>query len=84
MLKKLTSFLLSLLLCLSLLPGQACAAGEPDSPQPPAVVEPLDPEAHERGAAGGQWQLPHFIRRLQAQTFFHFLPHNGEVAAVSK
>ncbi|MDE6931388.1 MAG: hypothetical protein K2P37_01740 [Oscillospiraceae bacterium] len=44
MLKKLTSFLLSLLLCLSLLPGQACAAGEPDSPQPPAVVEPLDPE----------------------------------------
>lgn len=44
MLKRLTSFLLSLMLCLSLLPGQACAAGEPDSPQPPAVVEPLDPE----------------------------------------
>ena len=44
MLKQLTSFLLSLLLCLSLLPGQACAAGEPDLPQPPAVVEPLDPE----------------------------------------
>lgn len=44
MLKKLTSFLLSLLLCLSLLPGQACAAGEPDPPPPPAVVEPLDPD----------------------------------------
>lgn len=44
MLKKLTSFLLSLLLCLSLLPGQALAAGEPDPPQPLAVVEPLDPD----------------------------------------
>lgn len=44
MLKKLTSLLLSLLLCLSLLPGQACAAGEPDPPQPPVIEEPLDPD----------------------------------------
>lgn len=44
MLKKLTSFLLSLLLCLSLLPEQARAADEPDPPLPPAVVEPLDPD----------------------------------------
>lgn len=44
MLKKLTSLLLSLLLCLSLLPGQARAADEPDPPQPPAVVEPLAPD----------------------------------------
>lgn len=42
MLKKLTSFLLSLLLCLSLLPGQARAADEPDPPQPPVIEEPLD------------------------------------------
>lgn len=47
MLKKLTSFLLSLLLCMSLLPGQALAAGEPDPPPPPAVVEPLDPDEPE-------------------------------------
>lgn len=44
MLKRLTSLLLSLLVCLSLLPGQARAADEPDPPQPPAIVEPLDPE----------------------------------------
>lgn len=44
MLKKLTSLLLSSLLCLSLLPGQAYAADEPDLPQPPVIVEPLDPE----------------------------------------
>lgn len=44
MLKKLTAFLLSLLLCLSLLPGQACAADQPEPPEPPAVEEPLDPE----------------------------------------
>ena len=41
MLKKLTSLLLSLLVCLSLLPGQARAADEPDPPQPPVIVEPL-------------------------------------------
>ena len=52
MLKKLTSCLLALLLCLSLLPGQAWAAGEPDSPQPPAVVEPLAPEAPVRPMSG--------------------------------
>lgn len=44
MLKKLTSFLLSLLLCLSLLPGQARAADEPDPPQPLVIEEPLEPE----------------------------------------
>ncbi len=44
MLKKLTSLLLSLLVCLSLLPGQARAADEPDPPQPPVIVEPLDPK----------------------------------------
>lgn len=44
MLKKLTSLLLSLLVCLSLLPGQARAADEPDPPLPPVILEPLDPE----------------------------------------
>lgn len=44
MLKKLASLLLSLLLCLSLLPGQARAANEPDPPPPPVIEEPLDPE----------------------------------------
>ena len=44
MLKKLTSLLLSLLLCLSLLPGQALAADEPDPANPPVIEEPLDPE----------------------------------------
>ena len=43
MLKKLTSLLLSLLLCLSLLPGQARAADEPDPTPPPAIEEPLEP-----------------------------------------
>ena len=47
MLKKLTSLLLSLLLCLSLLPGQARAADVPDPADPPAVVEPLAPEEPE-------------------------------------
>lgn len=42
--KKLTALFLSLLMCLSLLPGTACAAGDPDPDQPPVVVEPLDPE----------------------------------------
>lgn len=41
--KKLLSLLLSLLLCLSLLPGQALAADEPDPPQPPVIEEPLEP-----------------------------------------
>lgn len=44
MLKKLTSLLLSLLLCLSLLPGQARAADEPDPPPPPVIEELLEPE----------------------------------------
>ena len=48
MLKKLAALLLSLLLCLSLLPGQASAESIPDPADPPAVVEPLDPEAPEK------------------------------------
>ena len=44
MLKKLTSLLLSFLLCLSLLPGHAYAANESDLPQPPVIEEPLGPE----------------------------------------
>lgn len=48
MLKKLASFLLSLLLCLSLLPGQARAADEPAPPaDPPAIEEPAEPEEPE-------------------------------------
>lgn len=47
MLKKLTSLFLSLLICLSLLPGQARAAELPDDPQPPVILEPLDPETPE-------------------------------------
>lgn len=44
MLKKLASLLLSLLICVSLLPGQAYAAKGPDPVDPPIHVEPLDPE----------------------------------------
>ena len=47
MLKKLTSLFLSLLLCLSLLPGQAHAAGAPEPAAPPVTVEPADPETPE-------------------------------------
>ena len=47
MLKKLTALLLSLLLCLSFLPGQARAADVPDPADPHAVVEPLAPEEPE-------------------------------------
>ena len=47
MLKKLAALLLSLLLCLSLLPGQAHAENLPDPPDPPAAEEPLDPETPE-------------------------------------
>lgn len=47
MLKKLTSLLLSFLLCLSLLPGHAYAAKESDLPQPPVIEEPLGPEPPE-------------------------------------
>ena len=62
MLKKLTSLLLSLLLCLSLLPGQALAADEPDPANSPVIEEPLDPETPEEpeapvmplGAEGGE------------------------------
>ena len=43
MLKKLAVLLLSLLLCLSLLPGQAHAENLPDPVDPPPVEEPLDP-----------------------------------------
>ena len=47
MLKKLAALLLSLLLCLSLLPGQAMAADESAPVEPPAIEEPLDPEEPE-------------------------------------
>lgn len=47
MLKKLASLFLSLLLCLSLLPGRALAADEPTPPEPPVIVEPVDPEEPE-------------------------------------
>ena len=43
MLKKLASLLLSLLLCLSLLPGQARAAGTPEE-VPPAPIEAPEAE----------------------------------------
>ncbi len=42
--KKLTSLLLSLLMCISLLPGQAHAADVPEDAEPPAVVEAVEPE----------------------------------------
>ncbi len=42
--KKLTSWLLSLLLCISLLPVQAHAADIPEDVEPPAVVEAVEPE----------------------------------------
>lgn len=48
MLKKLASLLLSLLLCLSLLPGQALASDDPAPPvDPPVIVEPVAPEEPE-------------------------------------
>ena len=43
--KKLTSLLLSLLMCISLLPGQAHAADVPEDAEPPAVVEAVEPES---------------------------------------
>lgn len=42
--KKLASLLLSLFVCLSLLPGQARAGDLPESPELSAVVEPVEPE----------------------------------------
>lgn len=44
MLKKIASLLLSLLLCLSLLPGQARAGDVPAPDDPPVITGPLDPE----------------------------------------
>ena len=44
MLKKLVTLLLSILACLSLLPGQALAADPPEPSATPAIVETLDPE----------------------------------------
>lgn len=58
MLKKLTAFLLSFLLCLPLLPGQACAAGQPELPEPPAVEEPLEPETPDEPAAPLAEEMP--------------------------
>ena len=43
MFKKFTSLLLSLLLCLSILPAQVLAVDLPEN-DPPDVVEPVDPE----------------------------------------
>lgn len=43
MLKKLTSLFFSLLLALSLLPGQALAADTPEPAEPPAFVEAVEP-----------------------------------------
>ena len=48
MLKKLASLFLSLLLCLSLLPGQARADDVPAPEEPPAMTEPLEPEDPEK------------------------------------
>ena len=45
--EKLTSLFLSLLLSLSLLPGQARAAGAPEPAAPPVAVEPSGPETQE-------------------------------------
>lgn len=44
MMKKLASLLMSLLVCVCLLPGQACAADAPDPVDPPVYVEPGDPD----------------------------------------
>ena len=44
MLKRSISFLLALLLSLSLLPGRALALDEPVPSGPPAIVEQVDPE----------------------------------------
>lgn len=59
MLKKLTSLLLSLLLCLSLMPGQTRAACEPDPAGSTVIEESLDPETPEEpvmslGVEGGE------------------------------
>ena len=59
MLKKLTSLLLSLLLCLSLLPGQTRAACEPDPAGSTVIEESLDLETLEEpvmplGVEGGE------------------------------
>ena len=44
MLKRLASLFLSLLVCLSLLPGQARAAELPGDPMPPVILDPEAPE----------------------------------------
>ena len=45
--KRLPALLLALVMCLSLLPGQAHAAGAPEPAAPPVTVEPADPETPE-------------------------------------
>lgn len=45
MFKKLSALLMSLLICLSLVPGQVRATGTLAFDDPPAQVEPLDPDA---------------------------------------
>ena len=59
MLKKLTSLLLSLLLCVSLMPGQTRAACEPDPAGSTVIEESLDLETLEEpvmplGVEGGE------------------------------
>ena len=58
MLKKLTSLFFSLLLALSLLPGQALAAEEPAPAEPPVIAERWDPDTPEEPvmpASAEQW-----------------------------
>ena len=57
MLKKLTSLLLSLLLCLSLMPGQTRAACEPDPAGSTVIEESLDPETPEEPVSWGRSSL---------------------------
>lgn len=64
MMKKLTSLILSLLLCLSLLPGQARADDTPTPVEPPVIVEPVgpaetvDPEEPEPPARPMEGEVP--------------------------
>lgn len=59
MLKKIVSLLLSLLICLSLLPGQALASDEPAPPvDPPVIVEPVDPEEPEEPGIMPMGEVP--------------------------
>ena len=56
--EKLASLLLSLLLCLSLLPGQARAENLPNPVDPPIAAEPLDSETLEKPEAPEEPLMP--------------------------